>query len=104
MLLLGDERFAALRLDAWIGTARVVVARDDAELRGAVGSLCTLLAVGGPARGVTTERLRYPLRDAVLHPGSSWGVSNELLGRRASVALSDGTLLAVQPLGAAVAQ
>lgn len=97
VLLLGAERFRSTAVDAWIGAARVVVVRDTAELHGTVGSLCTLLAVGGPAEGVTTEALRFPLTDAVLLPGSSWGVSNELLAPTARVSLTRGTLLSVQP-------
>ena len=97
VLLLGHERYAAITLDAWIGTAHVVVIRDDVTLSGAVGSLCTLLAVGGPASGVTTHRLRYPLSDATLLPGSTWGVSNVLLEPTARVTVASGTLLSIQP-------
>lgn len=96
-LLLASERFEGLEVDAWVGTARVVVVRDHAELHGAPGSLCTLLALGGIARGVTTAGLRYPLDDDVLLPGSSRGVSNELLAPVASVSVRTGTLLAIQP-------
>jgi thiamine pyrophosphokinase len=97
VLLLGHDRFAATAIDAWIDTAHVVVIRDDATFAGAVGSLCTLLAVGGPATGVTTHRLRYPLSDATLLPGSSWGVSNELLEPTARVTVASGTVLSIQP-------
>jgi thiamine pyrophosphokinase len=57
----------------------------------------TLLAIGGPARGIVTEGLRYPLRDEELAPGTTRGVSNELVGRSATVGLAAGTLLVVQP-------
>lgn len=96
-LLLGSDRYAPLTLDAWMGAAHVVVVRDDATLVGSVGSLCTLLAIGRPARGVTTHGLRYPLDGATLVPGSSRGVSNELLEPTARVTVADGTLLCVQP-------
>jgi thiamine pyrophosphokinase len=97
VLLLGHDRYAATAIDAWIDTAHVVVIRDDATFAGAVGSLCTLLPVGGPASGVTTHRLRYPLSDATLLPGSSWGVSNELLEPTARVTVASGTVLSLQP-------
>jgi thiamine pyrophosphokinase len=96
-LLLGHERYAAITLDAWIDTAHVVVIRDDVTLAGAAGSLCTLLAVGGAAHGVTTHRLRYPLADATLVPGSTWGVSNVLLESTARVSVASGTVLSIQP-------
>jgi thiamine pyrophosphokinase len=96
-LLLASERFDGLDVDAWVGNARVVVVREHAELHGMPGSLCTLLAVGGIARGVTTKGLRYPLDDDVLFPGSTRGVSNELLAPVASVFVGTGTILAIQP-------
>ena len=55
--------------------------------------------IGGPARGIVTEGLRYPLHDEELAPGTSRGVSNELAVGIASVRLAAGTLLVVQPFG-----
>jgi thiamine pyrophosphokinase len=100
LLLVGSPVYRAQRLRAHIGDATVLAVHGGTgthELSGRPGSLCTLLAVGGPARGVVTAGLRYPLRDETLEPGSSRGVSNELTGDRATVALREGTLLAVQP-------
>jgi thiamine pyrophosphokinase len=96
-LLLAAPAFARLRIRARVGDADVVVVRDAAELRGRAGDLCSLLPLGGPARGVRTERLRYPLHGETLWPGSTRGVSNELLGSSARVTLDDGVLLAVLP-------
>ena len=96
-LLLASPRFDDLDIDAWVGDAHVVVVRENAELHGTPGSLCTLLALGGVARGVTTKGLRYPLDDDVLLPGSTRGVSNVLIGPVATVSVRNGTLLAVQP-------
>ena len=78
-------------------TARLTVIRTRAELRGEPGSLLSLLPLAGPARGIRTEGLRYPLRDEELAPGTTRGVSNEFLGTSAAVSLTDGVLLAVQP-------
>jgi thiamine pyrophosphokinase len=66
-------------------------------LHGAPGDLVSLVPVHGPATGVTTEGLRYPLRGEDLVPGSTRGVSNVLLGTEAVVRLETGVLLAVQP-------
>jgi thiamine pyrophosphokinase len=82
----------------WVtGAALLTVVRSESALRGAPGDLCSLLAVGGPARGVRTEGLRYPLRGEELLPGSTRGISNELIQPVARVSLETGTLLAVQP-------
>jgi thiamine pyrophosphokinase len=100
LLLLGSDDFAQLRVRALVDEARITVVRDRAELTGAVGSLLTLVALSGPARGVVTDGLRFPLRHEDLLPGSTRGVSNEFAAPRATVALDDGVLLAVQPFGA----
>jgi len=96
-LLLGSGRFAHAVIDAWFGDTFVQVARERVRLTGRAGSLVTLLASSGPARGVTTTGLRYPLHDAVLLPGSTLGVSNELLGPEATVTVGAGTVLTIQP-------
>ncbi|MEO7427964.1 MAG: thiamine diphosphokinase [Acidimicrobiales bacterium] len=96
-LLLASPKYADAVLVAQMGSARVTVVRDSATLTARPGDLVTLLAMHGPARGVTTDGLLYPLDDDELLPGSTRGVSNELTGPRASVRLREGVLLAVQP-------
>ena len=51
----------------------------------------------GPARGVTTTGLLYPLHSEDLVPGTTRGVSNELVSDPATVTLTGGVLVAVQP-------
>jgi thiamine pyrophosphokinase len=97
LLVLASPAYAAMQVDAFVGSARLAVIRDCRALSGPAGRLISLFAVGGPARGVTTAGLRYPLRDDVLDPTSSRGVSNEFLGGPAQVSLTSGTLLSIQP-------
>jgi thiamine pyrophosphokinase len=54
--------------------------------------------VGQPAHGVRTEGLRYPLNGETLHPGSTRGVSNELVEANATIKLASGVLLALLPI------
>lgn len=98
-LLLAAPAFADVRTTAQMGPARVAVVRSESEatLEGPVGDLVTLLPVRGPAVGVTTSGLLYPLAGEDLAPGTTRGVSNELVAAIATVALSAGVLLAVQP-------
>jgi thiamine pyrophosphokinase len=96
-LLLAAPAWSTLELHALVGPAHVVVVRDRIELRGPVGSLVSLLPLGGPARGVRTTGLRWPLTGEELGAGSTRGVSNEMTETIATVALADGVLLAVQP-------
>src|SRR5690606_1837963 len=97
ILLLTSDRWAEVDLE-WVATrGRVRVVRSGATLHGSVGSLLTLLAVHGPAVGVTTTGLRWNLAEATIHPGSTWGVSNVFTAPVATVRLRRGLLLAVQP-------
>jgi thiamine pyrophosphokinase len=87
-----------------VGRAHLTVARGGepaVPIDGPPGSLVTLLAAGGPALGIVTDGLRYPLRGESLDPGTTRGVSNELVGGTATVRLAAGTLLVVQPFGGA---
>lgn len=97
VLLLASPRYAHVRVDARIGDAFVTVVHERGELTGSPGGLCSLLPLGGPAIGVLTDGLRFPLRREMLPPGTTRGVSNEFLETHATVSLDDGVLLAVVP-------
>jgi thiamine pyrophosphokinase len=95
VLLLAAERHATLRIRAWFGTDVVHIVRDSVAIAGAPGSTVSLLAVHGPATGVTTTGLRFRLEDARLEAGSSRGISNEMVGVRATVAVRDGVVVVI---------
>lgn len=97
LLLLGSERYAGVQLDAQVGGALVHVVRGERELEGRTGETLSLLALHGPAIGVTTNGLVYPLADETLEPGSSRGVSNVFASEKAHVQLRHGVLLVVRP-------
>ncbi len=69
--------------------------RDRIELKREAGVFLTLLPMAGNASGVSTKGLRYPLKDAVLETGSSWGVSNEFSEDTALVTVREGYLLVI---------
>ncbi len=96
-LLLAGAALAGVEVVAQMGASRVTVVRHEAVLEGRPGDLVTLLPLHGPARGVVTEGLLYPLRGEELAPGTTRGVSNELTAPTAAVRLREGILLAVQP-------
>lgn len=96
-LLLAAPAYASVALTAQMGAARVTVVRRAAELRGSCGDVVSLIAAHGPARGVTTTGLLFALAHEDLHPGSTRGISNELLESPAAVTVDAGVLLAVQP-------
>jgi len=95
--LITSDRYAGMTVDAYFDIAHLQVVRSHVRLTGNAGDLATLLAVGGPADGVRTTGLRFPLDGETLHPGFTRGVSNEMLGREATVTVAHGCLLAIQP-------
>jgi thiamine pyrophosphokinase len=97
LLLLSDPRYAEVDITALINSARVFVIRDSKTFSTTPSELVTLLALGGPARGITTSGLEYPLTDDTLTSSSSRGVSNVASGKEASVGLTSGVLMAVLP-------
>jgi thiamine pyrophosphokinase len=100
LLLLASPHYAEVEMDAWIGGSLTHVVRGEREVRGEPGELVSLLAAHGPADGVRTDGLVYPLEGETLEPGSTRGISNELVGETARVSLERGVLLAVRPGGA----
>lgn len=97
VLLLASQDYAALSIDARMGAAVVTVVRGERRLRGEPSDLVSLLAIGGAARGVSTQGLLFPLQQAVLRPGSSWGVSNQFVGTDAALSVTGGVVVVVQP-------
>jgi len=97
LLLLGAERYAGFEVDALLGRARVSVIRGERELAGEISELVSLLALHGPAEGIVTDGLLYPLRGETLLAGSSRGVSNVFAAPQARVSVERGVLLALCP-------
>ncbi len=97
--LLAAPQWATMRITAFVGTARLTVVHDHATLDGSLGSTVTLLAAGGPASGVTTKGLRWPLTDADLSPTSTLGVSNEIVESPGRITVRTGVLFVIQPQG-----
>ena len=94
-LLLASPRFAALTIEWFVQGAHVIPIRNTATIPGDPGDLVTLLAVGGPATGVTTRGLQWPLAGDTLEPGSTRGVSNVIDRPPVTVDVAAGTVLAI---------
>jgi len=89
VLLAADVRIRQLHAPSDGGPAGVI-------LDGRVGDLVSLLPVGADAEGVTTDGLRYPLRDEVLRVGRTRGLSNVRTATMATVTLRSGRLLVAE--------
>lgn len=61
-------------------------------LTGSVGDTLSLLPATAEVHGVTLSGLEYPLRDATLTFGTSWGMSNVFTETTATVTLRSGRL------------
>ncbi len=96
-MLLANDRFASLEIDALVDTALVSVIHDRRELHGEIDEVISLLPMNGDVEGVTTSGLGYPLNDEPLASGTSRGVSNYFAAEVGTVAVRAGTLLAIQP-------
>ena len=98
VMLLAMPLLAGGRVLIASGSEQTILIRPGApyELRGQAGDLVSLIPFGGDAHGIRTEGLEYPLRDESLFIGPARGVSNVMLGLRATVTFTRGLLLCVQ--------
>jgi thiamine pyrophosphokinase len=74
---------------------RLLRGPDLLELDGRQGDTVSLVPIGGPAIDISTQGLEYPLNGETLDFGSTRGISNVMLGERASIELQQGLLLCV---------
>lgn len=95
LFLLSDPRFAALDVRLDDGQVEAFLIHSQADVTGEPGDTVSLLPLGAPAEGVTTDGLQYPLRAETLYPYRTRGISNVLCGSRARVSLRSGLLLCV---------
>jgi thiamine pyrophosphokinase len=95
LFLLADPalRSVDLRLDD--GVEEALAVHDRAEISGGAEDIVSLLPVGGPAEGIVTEGLLYPLRGETLLPHHTRGISNQMTGTLARVSLETGLLICV---------
>ena len=93
------EKYSHLGIDAWLGGTRLVPVHpgNAARLRGRPGRVLSIMAVHGPATGVRTAGLRWPLDGERLDPGGSRGISNEFLDDVADVSIDEGCVAVVLP-------
>jgi thiamine pyrophosphokinase len=66
------------------------------RFEGRAGDLVSLFPFAGTVEGVTTDGLRYPLRDESLELGPARGLSNVRLGASATISVRKGRLLVVE--------
>ncbi|MFC1872767.1 hypothetical protein ACFLYV_03515, partial [Chloroflexota bacterium] len=68
-------------------------------ISGAAGDMISLIPLGGEASKITTQGMKYPLKNEMLVVGSTRGISNLMEENSAHVGLAEGLLLAVHTPG-----
>lgn len=74
----------------------VTIINDKIQLQRENSFKVTLLPITEKVEGVTTKGLYYPLFDATIVMGSTWGVSNEFSSDIAEVTIRSGLLLVIK--------
>jgi len=90
-----DVRMVAGKQETWL------IYPGETTITGEKGDTVSLIPVGGPAQGVRTENLYYPLHDEPLLFGPARGLSNVMTANTARVWLRVGLLLVVHTQGRA---
>jgi thiamine pyrophosphokinase len=93
-----DDRFVRL-YDGLGSRLTLLVAAGSVAGRsfeGRRGDLVSILALAGPATGVRTEGLRYPLTGEPLQPARARGLSNVRTSSTARISLQSGRLLVIE--------
>ena len=97
LAVLASPRWSALEVTATVGEAHVTVVRGLRRLRGEVGEVVSLLAVGGPALVASTSGLLFRLAEEALSPTSGRGTSNVIVAAPPTVDVVEGVLLVIRP-------
>jgi len=95
LMVLARSDLATVQISIVDGPQEVCIIRKNRQIDGNVGDSVSLLAVSGPARSIRTEGLRYPLRDEMLHPEETRGISNVMLAKQANIWVEHGLLLCI---------
>lgn len=95
LALLTDARLSAIDVQLDDGVEQVFICRDRVEIRGRPGDIVSLIPRLGAVSGIRTQNLKWPLNDETLYPDKTRGISNEMLGETAFVAVGSGLLLIV---------
>lgn len=99
LFLLMLPQLSGLQVRLFDGREEVCLVRRQAEIHGEPGEIVSLLPLNGPAIGVTTDGLLYPLRGETLYPQHSRGISNRLVADTARVQVETGLLLCIHTSG-----
>jgi len=73
----------------------IFVIDNEIELKGEKGDYLSLFPLSTQVKGITTQALKYPLKDETLAIGPTRGLSNEFTAEVVKVTIEDGLLLVI---------
>lgn len=74
----------------------IMVVNKEMEIEGAIGDLLSIVPLTPKIEGVTLKGLEYPLDDETILMGSSIGISNKFVGRKATISVRKGNVLLIK--------
>lgn len=95
LLALPELAGVDIRLDDGLEEVFLICPGAPGEIHGQVGEIVSLLPLSGPADGIRTSGLEYPLRGETLYPERTRGISNRLAAEAARVTLEAGQLICI---------
>ncbi len=95
LALASSVHFADPAISFWRDEEEMYFIHRKKEMDGTPGDVVSLIPWGGPATGVTTLGMQYPLNNETLYPDHSRGISNMMLTASAEVRLKTGSLLCI---------
>ena len=96
LLGIGVEENVKIQLLDAHNRVRMVSSELEISKKEQFGDFISLLPVGGNAKGVTLEGMKYLLRDATINCFSSLGISNEIIEEKARITVKQGVLLVIE--------
>jgi len=97
LFLIAHPAYRTLNIHLVDGLQEIFLLQPGQEhsFHGQPGDTLSLLPLAGPARGITTFGLEYPLHHGTLEFGSPRGVSNRFLQAHAGISLQEGLLVCI---------
>ncbi len=98
IFLLTQSHLADVDVRLVDGECEVFLIRKNVSIVGKVGQRVSLIPLQGPAVGIRTQGLKFPLRDETLFPDRTRGISNHMASDSAEVSLQEGLLLCIHQI------
>jgi len=100
VMLAAGKRYQRMRLALFDTQCRIYIIHGGSTftLKSIPGQTVSLIPLTADAEGVTIDGFNYPLKDSLLHCGSSRGISNRVIKKEGKITLRRGILLCIENL------